>query len=536
MADSGQTRRDSSQRIRRPWCCSFGTLPKSPENLKSSKPSPPPLPVPQSQKSLSVSSFPNSPQINKVRVSRIDPRRILSPGRVSPIGDSDLPINNDNNDNDPAVVTDVVVIAEPLNVNGEGEGLALVNEKVEEVIKADVCSSSVYDVRLSLKGKSGECLVLELDSEVLSANSSVFANLILDCRKREGDSVTFCRIEVPEVQNLSVFHDTIELMFEEDITRRLRKMGVSRSIDVLEVAAGIMFTKGVLSCLKYIEAVPWSESEEDKLRSLFTRFTFDDTTTRDVLARLSLPDHHNNSNDSSQHLAIQLIRSVTTGNDTNSRSELKTLVKDLFAKSSVYEKDLTGLEKQDLYAICQSCLNSLVSLFKGDHLDSDSSRTLIERISREVDSINWLLEILLDQQMAEDFIDIWAEQDELVQNHGKASPMVRYELSRVSAWIFIALGKGKLHIRTETRVRVFQTWFKPMLVDFGWLQRCRKGLDIKVLEEGMGQGVLTLPMKNQHDLFMEWFRCFSKQGSECPNLGKAFQIWWRRSSKCHDSR
>ncbi|RZC52848.1 hypothetical protein C5167_021262 [Papaver somniferum] len=41
------------------------------------------------------------------------------------------------------------------------------------------------------------------------------------------------------------------------------------------VAAGIMFTRGVLSCLKYLEAVPWSEDEEEKLKSLFTRYTYD---------------------------------------------------------------------------------------------------------------------------------------------------------------------------------------------------------------------------------------------------------------------
>lgn len=455
----------------------------------------------------------------------MDPRRILSPGRVSPI------------DSDPT--TDPV-----LNVHEPESSPSVVAEcdkvLVQEVAKSDVCSGSgsgsgVYDVRLSLKGKNGECSVLELDSEVLSASSSVFASLIADCKRREGDGVAFCRIEVPEVQNLSVFHETIELMFEDDVTRRVRRMGVSRAIDVLEVAAGIMFTKGVLSCLKYIEAVPWSESEEDKLRSLFTRFTFDDATTRDVLARLSLPEQIN----SQQHLALQLVRSVTSGTDNNSRSELKSLVKDLFAKSSVYEKDLSGLDKEALYVICQSCLDSLVALFEeaSDSVPEERSkktgtaRPLIERISREADSVNWLLGILLDQQMAEEFVDVWADQQDLLRMHEKVSPMIRYELSRISAWVFIALGRGKLHCRSETRCRIFQSWFTPMVADFGWLQRCRKGLDIKVLEEAMGQALLTLPMKNQHLLFMEWFRCFSRQGTECPNLGKAFQIWWRRSSK-----
>lgn len=59
-----------------------------------------------------------------------------------------------------------------------------------------------------------------------------------------------------------------------------------------------MFTKGVLSCLKYLEAVPWTEEEEEK-RSLFTRFKFDEMLTRDILARLYLHD----SGDSQQNLA-----------------------------------------------------------------------------------------------------------------------------------------------------------------------------------------------------------------------------------------
>ena len=46
-----------------------------------------------------------------------------------------------------------------------------------------------------------------------------------------------CRIEVPEVDNLGVFRETIELMFENEdgVTKRLLNIGVFRSIDILEV-------------------------------------------------------------------------------------------------------------------------------------------------------------------------------------------------------------------------------------------------------------------------------------------------------------
>ncbi|KAM7252673.1 hypothetical protein ACFE04_008182 [Oxalis oulophora] len=78
------------------WCCSFIAPPTSPENPKPKhKPTPGHHHHHQYQltkhdnnkfinSNSSLSSIPNSPQMSKF-VPRIDPRRILSPGRVSPI-------------------------------------------------------------------------------------------------------------------------------------------------------------------------------------------------------------------------------------------------------------------------------------------------------------------------------------------------------------------------------------------------------------------------------------------------------------------
>ncbi|KAK2996850.1 hypothetical protein RJ639_025656, partial [Escallonia herrerae] len=296
---------------------------------------------------------------------------------------------------------------------------------------------------------------------------------------------------------------------------------------------GILFTKGVLSCLNYLEAVPWSEEEEEKLRSLFIKVKFDDDTARDILARI----YSQNSPDSQQRLARELVWSITTSIDANARNELKSLVKSLLCKSSVYEKDYPDLNKEDIYVVCQSCLDALVSLFEeaicsdtsGKLAKKETGKSLIERISKQVDNINWLLEILIDRQMAEEFVEMWADQEELLRVHETTSPMVRYELSRVSAMLFTAIGTRKLHCRSQARLKVIQAWFGPMLLDFGWLQRCRKGLDMRALEEAMGHALLTLPLQQQYKLFMEWFHVFSKYSTECPNLSKAFQIWWRRS-------
>lgn len=468
-------------------------------------------------------SFPNSPQSQASTTSsssKLGLRKILSPGRVSPI-------------DEPAPV--------PTTTKGRTESSST---EVPKSPMRDDCSCGGaeadeegslgnFDVRLNLKARNGGgSLILELSSAVLAANSSVFAGLIPDHR-RNSNAKGLCRIEVPDVDNLGVFRETIELMFDEDIPKKLVKIGPFRAIDILEVAAGIKFVRGVSSCLKFLEAVPWTEEEEEKLRVLFTKYKFDDGTSKDILARL----HALESVDSQQTLARQLLWSITTCVDTNAGNELKSLVKGLLSKSSVYKKDYDDVERDDIFAVCQSCLNSLISLFEEASgiaqseklVKQDKGKPMIERISKQVDNLNWLFEILIDHQMAEEMVDMWADQVDLIRMHESSSPMIRYELSRVSAMLFIALGTRKLHCPSDSRLSLLSAWFRPMLLDFGWLQRCKKGLDMKALEEAMGQALLTLPLKEQYTLFMEWFCYFSKHGTECPNLSKAFQIWWRRS-------
>ncbi|CAN1854745.1 BTB/POZ domain-containing protein At2g13690 [Linum perenne] len=536
---------DPRRRNRRnTWCCSITHPPcKSPDYdypTAASKHNPK-SDLPFKTRPNSVTN--DSPQSLKLSfVGKIDPRKILSPGRVSPI------------DSDP---TADQIASPPVESPPEAE-CARSERSASFRGRSDGSGSGhlgmdngrdLLDVRLNVRGKRGGSLVLEMSSEILMANSDVLGELVVEYRNglkvnpsndkentvnNGSGSMKVCRIEVPDVENLGVFRDTIELIFVDDITTKLLKYGAYRAISILEVSADLKFTRGALSCLNYLAAVPWTEEEEEKLRRVMTVHNFDEAATRDILDRLYL---WKSSEDSQWNLTKELLWSVIACTDPCARNESKALVKGLVSKSSVYEKDQPVLNKVDVYVICQSCLDSLVGLFnEASNPKTDSipvkkyvGRPLVERISTQVDNINWLLEILLEWQMTEEFVDMWGNQEELSKLHEGASPLFRYELSRVSAGLFIAMGTRRLHCQSESRTRLFKTWFGPMLQDFGWIQRCKKGLDMKVLEEAMGQSLLTLPLKMQHSMFMEWFSHFSKHGSDCINLSKAFQIWWRRS-------
>lgn len=287
-----------------------------------------------------------------------------------------------------------------------------------------------------------------------------------------------------------------------------------------------MFPRGVDSCLRYLEAVPWNEGEEEKLKALFSRRSFDDPLAQDILTRLY-------GQPAAEGLALRLLRSVSGGANKSSKKVLQTLVNGLLSKSSVYHKDPAGLTKEGLYEVSRSCLASLAQLFQeatGGGAAEGRRGTMLDRASCLVDSLSWLLELLLDRHMAEDFVALWAGQAELLRLHAAAPPMLRFELSRVSAAVFEALGRGRLHCPAPLRWRVLRAWFGPMLADFGWLGRRPRGLDLRSLEDSLGRAILTLPLPQQQALLVDWFAFFSSSASgDCPNLTAAFQVWWRRS-------
>ncbi|KAM3279947.1 hypothetical protein ACQJBY_046993 [Aegilops geniculata] len=519
------------------WCCSFAGVPPSPDHRTLphrtlSHAAAPPTAAAGSvasegpRKQLppkSPSSFHGSPSSKLAGL--IDyPRRILSPGRVSPI-DPDAhhaPIptptltdphpqpqhHSPHPEQHPPMAPFVAVREE--EEEGQGDGL---------------------DLRLCLRGRDGGSgCVMDLDSAVLCGSSAFFAAMAPDANAGGAGAR---RIEVDGVDNVTAFRDAVELMFQADAPRWLARAGVSQAIAVLEVASSIMYDKGIRSCLEYIEAVPWNENEEEKLKHLFARCTFDEALSKDVLARLQTQP-----SSSSEDLTGQLIQSVTSSTNNSARKDMQSLINGLLSKSSVYQKDLSGLNKRSLYQICCSCLNLLVELFKEDSepkcgtdqaLKIRHNKPMIERVSKQSENLSWLFEILVNNDMAENFVVLWAGQDDLIRMHEQASPMFRYELSRISAGVFVALGQGKVQCPSDLRSQLFRGWFTPMLTDFGWLQRCSKGLDARALEDSLGQALLTLPLREQQSLFEEWFQCFASRGAECPNLSRAFQVWWRRS-------
>lgn len=236
---------------------------------------------------------------------------------------------------------------------------------------------------------------------------------------------------------MCVWRPTAKVFFSMNISLCLVEL--TKHLDHKQVVAGIKVSRAGLSYLKYLEAVPWTEDEEERLRRVLALYNLDDAATEEILARFN----SNETENTQENLSKQLVWSITSCSDTNPRNELISLVKGILCKSSVYEKEQPEINKEDIYKAGKYCVYSLVKLFE-EGRSSKSGRPLIEGISREVENIIWLLEIMIDWEIAEEFVEIWGKQRKLVEMHEEASPMVRYELSIVTGLMFTAIGKGRV--------------------------------------------------------------------------------------------
>ena len=284
----------------------------------------------------------------------------------------------------------------------------------------------------------------------------------------------------------------------------------------------------MLSCLEYLEAAPWAEEEEEKVASLLSELHLEGVAAGEVLKRVSteatgLEDDNGNGNgNDNEELLLKLLHVVLEGKDEKARREMKGLVSKMLRESS----SPNDLRKESLYAACDACLQLLCHHFMRA-VGSDFAG--VGEIAKQADNLHWILDILIDRQIAEDFLRTWASQCELSAAHSKVPAVHRFEISRVTARLLVGIGKGQLLAPKDVRYQLLQTWLVPFYDDFGWMRRASRGFDRHLIEDGLSNTILTLPLAWQQDILLAWFNRFINSGEDCPNIQRGFEVWWRRA-------
>ncbi|KAL9274843.1 BTB/POZ domain-containing protein [Drosera capensis] len=381
------------------------------------------------------------------------------------------------------------------------------------------------DLRVTLRGNDGFSVGLDVHRGVLVGASRFFAGKLRekDSCGGSGGGASFA-VEIIECDDVEVYAMTIRLMYCEDLRRRLMKEDVCKVLGILKVSSAIGFDAGVLSCLEYLEAAPWAEDEEEKVASLLSELRVEGVGTSEVLKRVSLDIAAPSEciGKDNEEVLIKLLNVVLEGKDEKARREMKELVSKMLRENTLHN----DLRKESLYLACDSCLQQLRYQFL---LAASCDLQDVNQIAKQADNLHWILDILIDRQIAEEFLKTWALQTEMSSAHSKIPPIHRYEVSRVTARFFVGIGKGQLIASKEARCSLLQTWLVPFYDDFGWMRRASKGLDRHLIEDGLSNTILTLPLSWQQEILLSWFDRFLNSGEDCPNIQRGFEVWWRRA-------
>lgn len=298
----------------------------------------------------------------------------------------------------------------------------------------------------------------------------------------------------------------------------------------LQVAESLGFRTCIQSCLDFLEAVPWVEEEEEKVVSSVLRLRSDSNGVAPVLKRIS----SNIANPPHDTLA-QIMHMVLKSNEEKGRREMKPLVLKLLRENNNLVNGGIDICNNNIYNCCRNCLHSLLLLFRQaaepgfTEKTMDSKGSVVRQIALEADNLLWLVEILLGRQVADEFAAMWGSQHELATLHSKLPVVSRHLVSCVTARLFVGIGRGEMLPPKETRHHLLQLWLQPLIDDYSWLQHGCRSFDRKMVEEGIGRTILTLPLDDQQSILLSWLGSFLKVGDNCPNLQRAFEVWWRRT-------
>ncbi|CAA7036757.1 unnamed protein product [Microthlaspi erraticum] len=92
-----------------------------------------------------------------------------------------------------------------------------------------------------------------------------------------------------------------------------------------------------------------------------------------------------------------------------------------------------------LYSLCHRCLLSLI-LCLSEATSMNDPGDLVGEISREAGNLLWIVDILIEKKICEEFVQLWGEQKELANLHSKIPAKYRHEISKITARICVGIG------------------------------------------------------------------------------------------------
>lgn len=253
-----------------------------------------------------------------------------------------------------------------------------------------------------------------LHSSVIS-RAKYFSALLSDRWSKE-DRKKFQKINLgvsPETGSIQAHLTVLQLLYADDFSKAIQS--ASMAISILPVALKLLFEDCVRFCVRFLEAVPWSEAEEEEILSLAPFLSEDES--RELLSRVSTLRL-----DSCEQMLHNLLLSAKQNHPN--MAPMKAFVARLLREFSSRDSARLVLEKAFLTSlkVVKDSLEEYSSPnFRGDHNETEA----IQRLNLHTALTNgkhllWLVERMIELRVAEMAVKEWSEQDSLAADLQRA--------------------------------------------------------------------------------------------------------------------
>ncbi|CAA0827647.1 Unknown protein [Striga hermonthica] len=388
---------------------------------------------------------------------------------------------------------------------------------------------------------------IHLHSRVLG-RSRYFAALLSDrWRGQDGppsstksdenaSSIHRFKLNVPANSDSVKHHLTVlQLLYADDLLSAIDT--VSGALNLLPIALELLFEDCIKACVKFLEAVPWSEDEEGKVLSLIPFLS--DEESKELLARVS-PSRSDSSEEMLHGLILSAIHNHP--NMAFAKAFVAKLLRDFSSKESA-RKVLDKAFEKSLKVVKQSLEEYSSPDFRGDHNETEA----IQRLNLHTAMTNgkhllWLVERMIELKVADTAVKIWSEQasftadlqrafrDDAWRNFVPSLPAV---VLRCTCRLANAVATGNILANRQVRMKLVREWLPVLIIckdSPSPMGPNHKSVFLE-LEQTFLNIISTLPLPDAQDLLQQCLSFSTRNVDDCPHLVAAFTTWFRRANR-----
>ncbi|KAM3695305.1 hypothetical protein ACJW31_07G121700 [Castanea mollissima] len=341
----------------------------------------------------------------------------------------------------------------------------------------------------------------------------------------------------PTPTSLQSYRTVLQLLYTPDLSNSIDS--VSTALDLLPIALELLFEDLVKSCVTYLESVPWTEAEEQRVLSIVPFLKQDES--QELLSRLS-PSA--TESDASEEMLHSLVSSAinTYPNMAFVKAFVAKLLRDYSSRESA--KRVLEAEFEKCIGVVKESLEDYSSPdFRGDHNETEAIQRLnLHKAMTNGKHLLWLIERMIELRVADFAVKAWSEQASFTADLQRAFrddawrnivPGLPAVVLRCTTKLANAVAAGTILATKQVRKKLVKEWLPVLIVckdNVSPMSPSNKSLYLE-LEETFLRIISTLPMSDSQELLQQCLSFSTRNVDDCPHLLTAFNTWFRRAAR-----